>query len=263
MLASDVEELKRKIKEQFGENCSIEVQDDREARFSLKLEFEGYSFVALCTDARVSASLYVNEFDRALQSTILMQVHYVLNDVISEANPLFVSVWRSAHQTYSVIPSIEKLSENPELAVEFYSGPCNTADYEIACGKTEELVFKILSWIGSVRSVQGETEGSRRDRAGSEVERSIKNRNLCISLYGYSCQICHEILSAKYGSLADKFIHVHHIESIAASGVKWIDPRRDLITVCPNCHSMLHRTAPPMLPNQLKSIIKHNGSGEE
>jgi hypothetical protein len=29
----------------------------------------------------------------------------------------------------------------------------------------------------------------------------------------------------------------------------------DLIPVCSNCHSMLHRTSPPMLPNELREIV--------
>jgi 5-methylcytosine-specific restriction protein A len=39
-----------------------------------------------------------------------------------------------------------------------------------------------------------------------------------------------------------RFIHVHHIEFL--SDIKKehkIDPINDLVTLCPNCHSMLHR----------------------
>ena len=35
-----------------------------------------------------------------------------------------------------------------------------------------------------------------------------------------------------------------------------IDPVKDLIPVCPNCHAMLHRKTPPLLPEELGRILK-------
>jgi 5-methylcytosine-specific restriction protein A len=34
-----------------------------------------------------------------------------------------------------------------------------------------------------------------------------------------------------------------------------IDPINHLVPVCPNCHNMLHRKAPPYTPEELKEII--------
>jgi hypothetical protein len=46
----------------------------------------------------------------------------------------------------------------------------------------------------------------------------------------------------------DIFIHVHHVKPLAARKGKsyTLNPRKDLVPVCPNCHTMLHRTDPPM-----------------
>ena len=41
-----------------------------------------------------------------------------------------------------------------------------------------------------------------------------------------------------------------------------IDPINDLIPVCSNCHTMLHKKEPPLLPEELKEImrgVKHEG----
>ena len=35
-----------------------------------------------------------------------------------------------------------------------------------------------------------------------------------------------------------------------------VDPLRDMIPVCPNCHAMLHTKNPPLTPEELKAIIK-------
>ncbi|HHE7415551.1 TPA: HNH endonuclease, partial [Klebsiella pneumoniae] len=39
-----------------------------------------------------------------------------------------------------------------------------------------------------------------------------------------------------------------------------LDPKKDLIPVCPNCHAMLHRRNPPFSPEELKSIIEYHAA---
>lgn len=45
-------------------------------------------------------------------------------------------------------------------------------------------------------------------------------------------------------------IRIEKLEE-AATG----DPLNDLIPVCPNCHAMLHRTDPPLMPDDLKARL--------
>ncbi len=35
-----------------------------------------------------------------------------------------------------------------------------------------------------------------------------------------------------------------------------LDPSKDLIPVCPNCHAMLHTSDPPLAPDKLREIIE-------
>lgn len=44
-----------------------------------------------------------------------------------------------------------------------------------------------------------------------------------------------------YGKLGKHFIHVHHIIPLKDINEEYIvNPIKDLIPVCPNCHAMLH-----------------------
>ena len=46
----------------------------------------------------------------------------------------------------------------------------------------------------------------------------------------------------KYGELGKDYIEVHHIKPISEIDSEYVvDPEKDLIPVCSNCHSMLHR----------------------
>ena len=86
-------------------------------------------------------------------------------------------------------------------------------------------------------------EGSRVQIYANRYERNPLARKRCISHYkNYKCQICGFDFEEKYGELGKEFIHIHHIVPISEIGEEYqIDPIKDLIPVCPNCHAMLHR----------------------
>lgn len=45
-----------------------------------------------------------------------------------------------------------------------------------------------------------------------------------------------------YGEIGREFIEVHHLERIAdTDGEHEIDPKTDMVPLCSNCHSMIHR----------------------
>lgn len=97
----------------------------------------------------------------------------------------------------------------------------------------------------------------------NRYERNPANRELCLVANGYICKICGFDFEKEYGNIGHKYINVHHIEMISSfGGEHYLDPIKDLIPVCPNCHAMLHRKNPPFMPEELKEIIKRNRNGE-
>lgn len=72
-------------------------------------------------------------------------------------------------------------------------------------------------------------------------ERNPQNRRKAIMRQGHVCRICGFNFDKIYGTaLADNYIEVHHIRQLS-EGRQKVDPSTDLITVCANCHRMLHR----------------------
>jgi hypothetical protein len=48
------------------------------------------------------------------------------------------------------------------------------------------------------------------------------------------------------------FIHVHHRKPLALIGRSYaVNPVKDLVPVCPNCHAMLHTQNPPLSVEEL------------
>ena len=104
-------------------------------------------------------------------------------------------------------------------------------------------------------------EGSRMTVTINAYERNAKARAACLRHYGYQCCVCEIIMNKVYGPIADRLIHVHHINPIGSRKSEYvIDPIKDLVTVCPNCHSVLHQVFPPLSVDDLKKSIKEKKS---
>jgi len=85
-------------------------------------------------------------------------------------------------------------------------------------------------------------EGRRRLSQHISYERSRKNRARAIEIHGTSCWACGFSFNEVYGAdFARDFIEIHHTRSITEQNETPLDPARDLIPLCSNCHSMAHR----------------------
>lgn len=103
----------------------------------------------------------------------------------------------------------------------------------------------------------GYSEGGAQYVLSKKYERDKRNRELCIEAKGMRCAICGFDFGDVYGTMGEGFIHVHHVVPVSKLGTGYvIDPVRDLIPVCPNCHAMLHRFDPPMQPDELRSVLR-------
>ncbi|MBE4909203.1 HNH endonuclease [Bacillus luteolus] len=85
-------------------------------------------------------------------------------------------------------------------------------------------------------------EGKRKTISVNVYERNPIARKKCMDYYGAECQVCKMNFEDTYGKVGRDFIHVHHIIPLHEIQQDYIvDPIKDLIPVCPNCHAMLHR----------------------
>lgn len=100
-------------------------------------------------------------------------------------------------------------------------------------------------------------EGIKKTVIVNSYERNPKARQLCIKHWEAICAVCSIDFEKIYGEIGKGFIHVHHLTPVSKIGKTYqVDPINDLIPVCPNCHSMLHRQEPPFTIDELKKIMK-------
>lgn len=133
---------------------------------------------------------------------------------------------------------------------------------------TKEIYDKILSLAeinddSSLSTVDNFTtevetkEGSKKLVYTTKYERDPKLREQAIKIHGLSCMACGFNFFETYGEQGRGFIHVHHVKPLFATGECIINPKTDLVVLCPNCHSMVHRNKNQVLTiDELKNLIK-------
>tara|TARA_R110002049_G_scaffold148242_2_gene311164 strand:+ start:22155 stop:23036 length:882 start_codon:yes stop_codon:yes gene_type:complete len=90
----------------------------------------------------------------------------------------------------------------------------------------------------------------------NKYERDPRNRDAAIAIHGLACKACGIELMDVYGELAQDFIEIHHCKPLSEVGAKYlVDPSIDLVPLCPNCHSMIHRRVPALSLDELIIII--------
>jgi 5-methylcytosine-specific restriction protein A len=111
--------------------------------------------------------------------------------------------------------------------------------------------------------MEGQEEGTKAGVLVNRYERNRKNRELCIEAHKAVCSVCGFDFSRIYGEIGKGYIHVHHLNPLAASKGKLhkVDPVKDLRPVCPNFHEMLHRIYPPYTIEQLQKLIENTRAG--
>ena len=103
--------------------------------------------------------------------------------------------------------------------------------------------------------------GAVKKVAVNVYERNPKARKDCIDFYKskgkLKCEICGFDFESVYGRFGVERIHIHHIVPLneAASGSYKIDPTKDLLPVCANCHYIIHTKRPAFTIPEIKEML--------
>lgn len=103
---------------------------------------------------------------------------------------------------------------------------------------------------------QGLPEGALTRVAVNRYERCPANRAAAIAAHGTTCKACGFDFAQFYGALGEEFIEVHHRTPVSHMGGSYVlDPVKDLVPLCSNCHQMVHRKDPPIPAEKLQETI--------
>ena len=84
-------------------------------------------------------------------------------------------------------------------------------------------------------------EGAGESVTTNKYERNPKARAACLAAHGTACAVCGIDFGKEYGPEFEGKIEVHHLVPLSQIGAEYVvDPVRDMVPVCPNCHTALH-----------------------
>jgi 5-methylcytosine-specific restriction protein A len=184
-----------------------------------------------------------------------------------------IFVWEGKKTSHINQPLIKKMLRNDiEIHIFTRTNDKSPFTYEglASASEYQNTTPVVVNWIfdkpDEIRDERTSYEVSPRRyfpiNAASRVyvnkyERNPLARRECIQHYGVNCSVCNINFEKVFGQIGKGFTHVHHLSLISELDEGYVlDPIKDLIPVCPNCHSMLHRKNPPYSIEELKNIIK-------
>jgi len=134
-----------------------------------------------------------------------------------------------------------------------------TGNIKICSTCKPDYIEDLISYPDDIDESEDYVEGTKKPVLVNAYERNPKARKKCIEHYGYRCHCCGIMLEEVYGKIGKEYIHVHHLKSLADIGEEYkINPIEDLIPLCPNCHSMIHKGDPVFSLEELKEMIHRN-----
>lgn len=271
----NVDLLRKQLEQRFGISLTSGVEEFEGGEFSVirPADLEpgnGFSIVVARTHRRLEASFRADNFSAVLlrgmseadhQSrqtfhTLLsqakmdqMQVYLAVNGVTSDVLPDGADAWRKLEidvtsRVSASNPTSQRLAEQA-LA---------------ACSVCLSLVMVLLTIEDSAQQnrdeVSGMPEGALMKVLVNRYERSPANRAACIAHFGSFCRACGFDFLKVYGALGEGFVEVHHRIPVSVMGPDYfVNPISDLVPLCSNCHSMVHRCKPPLTVEALAELV--------
>lgn len=165
-----------------------------------------------------------------LRSAKLLGVDSV-DDVLCE---LYIKFCKSLN-------SKSKVSRFPNKPQTFWRYECEKIDAEIE------------DYGGFPEGKEYEITHFRKERNSKLIK--IAKKNFIEKSNGCQCQVCGFDFGEVYGELGENYIEAHHTLPISDLKKETITVIEDIVFVCSNCHSMLHRRRPWLTILDLKNIL--------
>jgi len=180
-------------------------------------------------------------------STAMSYVHY-LEAVSTHLN---ITISHSTISSENDVDSVIRQFANTHFSPR-YKNNCSTALRQYF-RFISEFHPKFLS-PDEIEEPDRYVEGARKTITVNAYERDTAARRKCIEIHGLNCKICEMKFADVYGDVGVGYIHIHHIKPLSEIAESYVvNPETDLIPVCPNCHSMLHRANDGLTVESLRS----------
>ena len=134
---------------------------------------------------------------------------------------------------------------------------CGSEHWRLEGITPQELLEQFDRFLKELPAIEEKfIEGAQKSLCTNRYERSRKAKQACLDYHGYTCKVCGMNFEMFYGTEFSGIMEVHHIVPVSQIGKAYVvDPIKDLIPVCPNCHTALHsKKNGTYTPDELQSL---------
>ncbi|WP_245808895.1 HNH endonuclease [Shouchella patagoniensis] len=192
--------------------------------------------------------------ERAIKLQVGTQTFIAKVRVDSQLSARYKMRWETAFTQLLNESSIE--DEGNKLKIVFLKQQDDI--YWINLSMIESNVIEADTIAEEIEEYGAQTEGAVVTYYGKRYERDSYNRELAIRIHGSTCVACHFNYEEMYGPRGKDYIEIHHKKPLSTIGGETeIDPKKDLVPLCANCHRMIHRRKDEVLSvEELREMIK-------
>ncbi|QHE63899.1 hypothetical protein FHE72_20400 [Rossellomorea vietnamensis] len=169
---------------------------------------------------------------------------------------------RNFPNEYSTILDNEKSSDGIGAKLKFLKvrNAVNTYKIEFVVPVSGQLIQDDLEAEDTEYNGPQRAEGNAVMYYGRRYERDPINRILALEYHGHSCVACGFNFEEVYGERGKDYIEVHHVKPLSTLKAEMvIDPKKDLVPLCSNCHRMVHRKKDEVLSiEDLQGLLNVN-----
>jgi 5-methylcytosine-specific restriction enzyme A len=181
------------------------------------------------------------------------------------AQALYADIWFD-FLSKDVLVTLEELQQPPFSAFDWGARSSGITIPELLAESLEAIWEKRIGRIMplsriEIPSATALPEGAKKQVTVNAYERNPRAHDACIAHHGSRCKVCDIDLGERFGPIASGFIHVHHLVPLSTIGTVYqVDPVKDLVPVCPTCHSVLHLRVPPLSVSEARDLLKAHSS---
>lgn len=200
-------------------------------------------------------------------NTLIKAVEDYLAVLIRERiDPLFRHIYSDAIDIHTLCSYKTTIEEHPEWAIDskVYSALKSLEYYIEYIAKRDGVDLTNILPSPQPTSANFD-EGRIYESHCTRRERDPRARDACLRAHGYKyeCLICGFNFETVYGEAGKGFIEVHHLNPLSNTDGEHSVAYSDLIPICSNCHSIIHRKKPdgihnPYTVEEMKKIIEQH-----
>jgi 5-methylcytosine-specific restriction protein A len=233
------------------EKCIVSFTGTNLQLFNLEVKFKG--------DVRLTILLHPEKYSAKFVSQMSQSTY--------EQRKKFISIWNSIGSKFiNLSINNEQVNQDAFLNnksiwnsffIKFTKAPiCEDTGSQSITDSVLNFIHDIITMVLSLVDfeIEGFSEGKLSKIEVNKYERNPVNRRICLLAKGYVCAVCGFDFQQTYGNIGKDYIEVHHTIQVSEMEADYIvKPLEELVPLCSNCHSMIHRTKPMLSVEFLKN----------